>query len=158
VSVRIPLTGREVSDRWPHIRRYLLVDGSTGRVEDDYLSWYFVHERVSLPCGEVAAGFEEWASFYEWRLEQRAEELAGDASGRGLLEEWTDSMTYLARRCAAAARGEDPGEWVPQRERRPDLMAAKRARVAKIIAELEAGTVGSLDRRSHPATRSGSAA
>jgi hypothetical protein len=146
-----------MTDRWPHIQRYLRVD-SAGRVEDNYLSWFFVHERVSVPCMEVAAGFEEWADFYEWQLEQRAEELAGDASGRGLLEEWTDSMAYCARRCAAYARGEDPGEAVPQWERRPDLAAAKRARVAKIIAELDAGTVSRLDLRPGTCARAGSAA
>lgn len=64
--------------------------------------------------------------------------MAGDDSKRGLVEEWTDDMAYCARRCAVYARGEDPGEWVPQWERRPDLAAAKRARVAKIIAELDA--------------------
>lgn len=56
----------------------------------------------------------------------------------GPLEEWTDEMAYGCRRCAAYARGEDPGEPVPLSVRRPDLYAAKRARVAEIIAEVDA--------------------
>ena len=82
--------------------------------------------------------WRRWADFYEFRLEQRAGELAEDPHLRGLVEEWTESMTYCARRCAAVARGEDPGPWVPQWERRPDLAAAKEARVAAIVAELDA--------------------
>ena len=42
---------------------------------------------------------------------------------RRLVEEWTDSMAYCCRRSAARARGEDPGEWVPQWKRRPDLVS-----------------------------------
>jgi hypothetical protein len=34
--------------------------------------------------------------------------------------------------------GDDPGPWVAQWERRPDLAAAKRARVDTIIAEVDA--------------------
>jgi hypothetical protein len=62
--------------------------------------------------------------------------LAADEGKRGLMSEWTDSMAYCSRRCAVRARGADPGPWIQQWERRPDLAAAKRARVAKIIAEL----------------------
>lgn len=47
-------------------------------------------------------------------------------------------MAYIARRCAAFARGEDPGQPVRLWERRPDLDAASRKIVAEIIAELEA--------------------
>jgi hypothetical protein len=137
VSSRIGLTSREVSNRWPHIKRWLRVEPS-GWVEDDYLRWFFSNKRVSLPCVEVATAYEEWADFYEFRLEQRADELADDDNKRGLVQEWTDDMAYCARRCAAYARGEDPGEPVPMWVRRPDLAAAKQARVAKIIAELDA--------------------
>ncbi|MPZ83106.1 MAG: hypothetical protein GEV28_23020 [Actinophytocola sp.] len=87
---------------------------------------------------ERAAAYEEWADFYEWCLEQRAAELAGDRVKRHLVAEWTDSMTYCCRRSAAWARGEDPGEWVPQSQRRPDLHAEHLAIVAEIIAELDA--------------------
>ena len=59
----------------------------------------------------------KWADFFEWRLR----EFAGDARARRLLAQWTDSMAYTCRRVAARARGVDPGEWVPQHERRPDL-------------------------------------
>lgn len=127
----------ELLTRWPHIRRWLWVE-SSGCVEYDYLSWSLVHRGVDTPNAEVAAAYEEWADFYEWRLVQRADELAEDESRRGLVAEWTDSMAYCSRRCAATARGEDPGPWVQQWERRPDLAAAKQARVAKIIAELDA--------------------
>jgi hypothetical protein len=137
VNVRITVTGREMSERWPHIRRYLRVEPS-GWVEDTFHWWHFANERVSLPSAEVAAAYEEWADFYEFRLEQRAHELAVDHHKRGLVVEWTESMAYCCRRCATYARGEDPGEWIPQRERRPDLAAAKDARVAEIITELDA--------------------
>jgi hypothetical protein len=129
--------GDEVLTRWPHIRRWLWVEPS-GWVEYDYLSWSFVHRGVDLPNVELAAAYEEWADFHEWRLVQRADELAEDEGKRGLVAEWTESMAYCLRRCAAKARGEDPGPPVPQWERRPDLAAAKQARVAKIIAELDA--------------------
>lgn len=134
-SVQITMTGREVSTRWPLIERYLRVK-SSGQVEGDYLSWYLATGRVSLPSMEMAAAYEEWADFYEFRLEQRADELAEDHHEHGLVTEWTADMAYCAQRCAAVARGADPGEPVPLSVRRPDLYEAKRARVAEIIAEL----------------------
>ena len=138
MSARIMLPDREISDRWPHIERFLWLDENTGRVDDDYPRWHVANEKVSLPSPELAAAYEEWAAFYEWRLAQRADELARDRGKRHLVEKWTDSMTYCAQRCAIMARGEDPGEWVPLHKRRPDLDATSRSIVAEIIAELDA--------------------
>ena len=45
------------------------------------------------------------------------------------------ALHYYPAFGAVRARGADPGPWVQQWERRPDLATAKRARVAKIIAE-----------------------
>ncbi len=124
-----------MSRRWPHIKRWLRVEPS-GFVEDGFVWWWSIEETLSLE--ERAAGNEEWADFFEFRLEQRRDNLAADEHLRGLVVEWTESMTYVLRRCAAVARGEDPGPWVAQWERRPDLAAAKRARVDQIIAEVDA--------------------
>jgi hypothetical protein len=87
-----------------------------------------------LGPGERVAAYEEWADFWEWRLAQREPELTSDRRKRHLVAKWTDSMIYSCRRSAAFARGEDPGEWVPQSQRRPDLHAENRAIVADIIA------------------------
>ncbi len=125
-----------ITDRWPHIGRFLRVNEATGRVDHDYLRWHIANERVSLPSPELAAAYEEWADFYGWQLVQRTDELAHDHRKRHLVEKWTDDMTYCAQRCASMARGEDPGEWVPLHQRRPDLDATSRAIVAEIIAEL----------------------
>ncbi len=46
---------------------------------------------------------------------------------------------------AAWARGENPGEWVSQGERRPDLRAEGQVIVSEIVAE--------LDGRRRPAAR-----
>lgn len=89
---------------------------------------------VTLSTREIT----DRADFYEFRLAQRADELARDHRLRNLVAKWTDAMAYCCRRCAAFARGEDPGEWVPQWERRPDLEAASQAIVAEIIAEVDA--------------------
>jgi hypothetical protein len=64
--------------------------------------------------------------------------LASDRGKRNIVEKWTDDVAYCARRCAAYARGEDPGEWVPLWERRPDLDAISREIVGEIIAERNA--------------------
>jgi hypothetical protein len=69
-------------------------------------------------------------------LVQREPELGGDRRKRHVVAKWTDSMVYSCRRSAAWARGEDPGECVPQAQRRPDLYAESQAIVAEIIAEL----------------------
>lgn len=106
----------EVMERWPHIRRFLRVEPS-GRVEAVFPRW----QLATLSAAEQAVAYEEWADFYEWRLQQRATELAGDPVKHHLVAAWTDSMVYVSRRLAASARGEDPGEWVPQYQRRPDL-------------------------------------
>lgn len=113
----------EIRERWPHIGRHLRIN-EFGSVEGDFHVWdEWVHDPAKR-----AAGYEEWAAFYEWRLLQRADELAGDPLTRHLVETWTDSMAYSARRSAAFERGEDPGEPIPQEVRRPDL-AAMRHRV-----------------------------
>ena len=108
-------SGHDVLTRWPRIHRWLHIDA--GRVDDDLYGWSW--RAGELSPEERAAGYEEWADFYEWCLDQRA----ADRRNRLLVEEWTDSMAYCCRRSAAWARGEDPGEWVPRSERRPDLDA-----------------------------------
>ncbi|MGH3762969.1 hypothetical protein [Actinophytocola sp.] len=123
-----------ISARWPHIARFLHVTASGG-VDHEVIPWLSIDGHLSP--AERAAGNEEWADFFEWRLEQRADELAGDRIRRHLVEKWTDSMAYTCRRCAAWARGTDPGEWVPQRLRRPDLDAEGEAIMNKTIAELD---------------------
>lgn len=120
-----------VQERWPHISRFLRVNGSTGGIDDDYPRFSRLEEQ--LDPAELAASHEEWADFYEWQLAQRADELATDRVKRHLVAEWTDSMAYSCRRSAAFARGENPGEWVPQSVRRPDLAAEQRAIVAGIV-------------------------
>jgi hypothetical protein len=50
-------------------------------------------------------------------------------------------MAYSCWRCAAFARGEDPGVWVPMSERRPDLAAEKQAIVAEIVANTDASAL-----------------
>lgn len=121
-----------ISNRWPHIERFLRVDTATGWVDDDHLT--FSHFEDRLDPTDRAAAYEEWAAFYEWRLEQRADELAADRVKRHLVAEWTDSMAYSCRRSAAFARGECPGAWVPQSTRRPDLTAERQAIAAEVVA------------------------
>jgi len=104
-------------------------------VGDDYFGW--AREEPALGPDEQAAALEEWADFYEFRLAQRADELAIDRGKRNLVEKWTDSMAYCCRRSAAWARGEDPGEWIPLPVRRPDLDAASRAIVDELVAALD---------------------
>ena len=118
--------------RWPRIAQFLRVDKTTGRVDDDHLTFMSVEDE--LAPAERAAAYEEWAAFYEWRLEQRAAELAADRVKRHLVAEWTDNMAYCCRRSAAFARGDDPGTWLPLSARRPDLAAEQRAIVAELLA------------------------
>jgi hypothetical protein len=134
--IKVDVTsGNDVLDQWPHIRRFLRLDSTDG-VRDDFLGWSsWVEERLSP--AERAAAYEEWADFYEWTLARRESELAGDRHKRHLAEKWTDSMAYSCRRSAALSRGENPGRYVSQWERRPDLYAESQAIVAEIIAELE---------------------
>jgi hypothetical protein len=104
----------EMVDRWPNIKRFLRVERS-GWIEADSYRWWRIEN--TLPPVEQAAGNEEWADFFEWRLEQWS---ANGLTCR-LVAKWTDSMAYCCRRVAAYARGEDPGEAIPQHQRRPDL-------------------------------------
>lgn len=121
----------QISNRWPHIARFLRVD-SAGWVDDDYLSFSRAEDR--LHPADQAASYEEWADFYEWRLAQRTDELARDRVKRHLVAEWTDGMAYSCRRSAAFARGEHPGPCIPLSVRRPDLDTERRAIAAEIIA------------------------
>lgn len=43
---------------------------------------------------------------------------AGGRHQRRRLKQWTDDLVYVCRRCAAYARGEDTGQWVPAWKRR----------------------------------------
>jgi hypothetical protein len=107
----------DVPARWPHIKDFLCVTDA-GDIDDE-LVWWLCAPRNRSPA-EWAAGHEEWADFFEWRLQ----EFAGDRGLHRLLEKWTECMAYCCRRAAARACGVDPGEWVPQHERRPDLAAS----------------------------------
>jgi hypothetical protein len=133
-------------DRWPHIKRFLQVK-SSGRVDGDYQRWLRLEKTLSPE--EQATGHEEWADFYEWRLAQRADELAADRVRRYLVAEWTDSMAYCCRRAAAFARGEDPGQWLPLRQRRPDLDLEGRAIMTDGVAQ---GATGSASSKMAPAS------
>jgi hypothetical protein len=108
----------DVATRWPHISRYLRVDDATGWIDGNFRGWHSVAVRVRCPDQEYAAASEEWADFYLWRLEQDRVRLADDRGRLRLVEEWTDSVVYIHKRMAARGRGEDPGEWIPQYERR----------------------------------------
>ncbi|HEV2777866.1 MAG TPA: hypothetical protein VGX25_00540 [Actinophytocola sp.] len=123
--------GHEASDRWSYIRRFL---GGVAGIADDFLGWWW-RGKDTLSPAELAAAHEQWADRAEWRLAQRAEELASDRIKRYLVTSWTDSVAYTSRRLAAQARGE-LSEWIPQRERRPDLHTEARAIFADILTEL----------------------
>jgi hypothetical protein len=124
----------ELARRWPLISRWLLVS-PTGRVDFDSVGW-FDWEGQGVRGEKLAAAFEQRIAYYEWRLAQRAEELAADRLKRYLVEKWTDTMTYDCQRSATLARGHDPGEWIPLNERRPDLAAEGQAITDEIIARL----------------------
>ena len=134
MGVRTMAAVRDFANRWPHIGRFLRIDDSTGWINGEFHRWdWWIRD-----AAERADGYEEWADFYEWHLGQRVDELAGDHRKRNHVERWTADMAYCVRRCAAYARGEDPGEPVPLAVRRPDLEAAHRAIVAELVAELNA--------------------
>jgi hypothetical protein len=111
------MEGREVVNRWPRIARFLNVE-PTGWISARFHVWDF-WTRETLSPAEQAATYEEWAEFYAWRLK-----TTGDPLERRRLEQWTDDMVYTCRRCAAYARSEDPGEWIPSWQRRPRLAHA----------------------------------
>jgi hypothetical protein len=125
-------------ESWPHIARYLRVN-SAGSVEWDFCDWSR-WGRDGLSSAELATAYDEWADFFEWRPAQRAGKLVGNPRRRHQVEVWTDNMAYGCRQSAAAARGEDPGRWVPLWERRPDLDATGRAIVEEILARSDAET------------------
>ncbi|MBP2326793.1 putative YcjX-like family ATPase [Kibdelosporangium banguiense] len=125
---------KKISEQWPRIARFLGPTGLANYIDDDFSHWS--RHAEDLTPAERAAAYEEWADFYEWRLKQRATELADDRCKRYLVAEWTDSMAYCCRRSAAWARGEDPGAWLPQQERRPDLYAESLAIVTETVPQL----------------------
>jgi hypothetical protein len=131
--------------RWPHINPFLRLEAA-GWMADDFQRWQEVEK--DLDPAERAAANEEWAHFFEWRLGQRTAELADDRVKRHLVTKWTDDMAYLCRRAARHARGEDPGDWVPQRQRRPELDLEGRA----IVADLGYGTAGRASSKMAPAS------
>jgi hypothetical protein len=120
VDARHMTVSTGLANRWPHIARFLDLADTRGD-GFDMLSFWRAEKELS-PAKQAAAN-EEWADYFEHRLEQHADELAGDPFRRRLMEMWTDTMAYVCRRCAAHARGKDPGRWIPQHERRPDLDA-----------------------------------
>jgi hypothetical protein len=120
--------------RWPEISRYLRTNQTSGTVDYDYVSWHLDNEQSDRPVAELAVAHEQWADFFRWRLSEQA----GDRVTRHIEETWTDDMVYACQRAAARARGEHPGGWVPQHERRPDLDAADRAIADEVVARLDA--------------------
>src|SRR2546422_858938 len=99
-----------MAERWPLIVRCL--DRSpTGWVSARLHDWDWRNWRKLSPAA-LAAAYEQWADFHQWRLAQRAAELATNPSLHHILERDTDDLVYLFRRCAAQARGEDPGPWL----------------------------------------------
>jgi hypothetical protein len=69
VSVRIAVPGPEISNRWPHIGRFPRVD-SAGGADGEFHGWEWWVRDTLRPADRAAAAYEEWAEFYEWRLEQ----------------------------------------------------------------------------------------
>jgi hypothetical protein len=101
--------------RWPLIARWVEVDPS-GWVASGYM-WWCAAKRDGLDGAELATCLEQWAHFYEWRRDGETAEHGWDYTR----EVWTDGICYVLRRSAAEARGQDPGPWVEQWERRPDI-------------------------------------
>lgn len=120
----------ELAQRWPAIGRWLRVH--RGEVCFDYIGWTFSVDRHGVRGEELATALEQQIAYYEWLLEQRVSgHLAGHRLGQYVCTKWTDSMTYCCRRMACFARGENPGAWVDQHERRPDLAAEGDALAAR---------------------------
>lgn len=123
----------ELAERWPLIGSWLRID--RGDVDFDRVGWLRDVQVCGVQGEELAAAYEQQIAYYEWLLERRRlGHLASDQVGRHLSAKWTDSVTYRCRRSAAIARGEDPGAWVDQHVRRPDLAAEGKAIVDDIIA------------------------
>lgn len=89
--------------RWTRIE-YALTVARSGYVDCDYFVIAGRMDHRGVVGEERAETWEELAAFYEWRLTQRAEEMAQSPSLRYLLVTWTDSMCYSLRRSAANAR------------------------------------------------------
>lgn len=144
VNDEMLLTQEFVSASWPHIARHLHIDRATNTIDDSYFTWQFANERVRLPNLEFAAALEEWADYYAWSFERRRPRFGDDRNTRSLVERWTDSIVYLLQRRAAYARGEDPGNFVPQWERRPGLDAEHWEIVDEIAAKMDANKPSQL--------------
>src|SRR5256885_12453297 len=96
-----------MTERWPRIARYL--DGPpTGWVRARLHCWDWWN-RDSLSPADLAAAYEEWADFFQWRLAQRAGELATNPALRRILERDADDLVYACRRGGGNARGGEPG-------------------------------------------------
>lgn len=106
----------ELAERWPLIGWWLTVD-RIGWVDGNDLAWSDGAKGRGLTEDELAAGYEQWVQFYEWHLAQRTDEDGWDY----VRSVWTDSYAYILRRQATKARGEDPGPWIDQWTRSPDL-------------------------------------
>jgi hypothetical protein len=128
---RLEAIRAELAERWPLIGWWLRIDRS--EVDFDYFSWFCGVKHRGVQGEELAAAYEQQIAYYQWKLEQRVR----DRLARHLVEKWTDSMTYCCRRSAAIARGDDPGEWVDQHVRRPDLAVEGEAIVDEIMAKLD---------------------
>lgn len=111
----------ELSERWPLIGWWVTVERS-GWVDGNESAWSGGAEIRGLTVDEISAGYEQWAQFYEWRRDRRTAEHGWDYFS----EVWTDSYAYVLRRLSVLARGDDPGPWIDQHERRPDIF--KRAK------------------------------
>jgi len=107
-----------LEERFPHIVRYLEAE------PDGWIStrlpFWSLWTRPWLTPAEQSAAYDEWADFYQWHLERQADDLARDPVWRRVMLRWTDDMVYTCRRCAAYARGEDPGESIPSWKRRAE--------------------------------------
>jgi hypothetical protein len=120
----------ELEERWSRIE-YALTVARSGYVDCDYVAISGRLDHRGVEGAERAETWEELAAFYEWRLTQRADEMADSWSLRYLLVTWTDSMCYSLRRSAAYARGDDPGPVIPQSQRIPEVYAELHARLER---------------------------
>lgn len=119
-AARLKDVRAELTKRWPKIGQWLRVQ--RGEVSFDDVGWMSSVQRNAVHGEDLATAYEQQAAYYEWLLKQRTTgHLADDRIGQHLCAKWTDSMTYCCRRLASLARGDDPGAWISQHVRRPDL-------------------------------------